>query len=436
MSSLKEMFDVVCCVTLRRRDDRWNDFKARIPADWPFRPVARFPGTDGKLCPPPAWWGESAGAWGCLRSHLRILEECLNNGYQSVLIFEDDAVFPENFLEDTRMFLEHVPEDWQMLYLGGQLLKDSFRPPQKVNDWCYRPYNVNRTHAYAVRGTEMLTALYKHLHAQDWFERHHIDHHYGRLHQTGNYNVYVPPRWLVGQLEGASDVSGENTATNFWNHAEESHRRGRTPLVCVLGLHESAASWIAVALERLGLHVGDNLGGAEPQGGGEDQALSAFCERAARFPLSQFSLHEEELREKLGDWLGHHMWRAQSQGKFAAAKYPHLCALGSYLKDFCGDMLYVIDVQEPLADCTAALQRRLLEKAGETRASDPEAAGVQRWLSEEKSRFLAETPHLSVHRETIRNNPEAVVRQIIGYLQLSPSDEQIAAAIAHLRTMA
>ena len=67
-------------------DVRWDDFRRRFPADWPYRAVSHFPATDGKLCPPPAWWTESAGAWGCLRSHHRIIEECLNSGIESVLI--------------------------------------------------------------------------------------------------------------------------------------------------------------------------------------------------------------------------------------------------------------------------------------------------------------------------------------------------------------
>ena len=71
----------------------------------------------------------------------------------------------------------------------------------------YRPFNANRTHAYAVRGTEMLNVLNKHLHARDWFEKHHIDHHYGRLHQTGQYGVYVPRRWLVGQFRSRRPMS-------------------------------------------------------------------------------------------------------------------------------------------------------------------------------------------------------------------------------------
>ena len=427
------LFDVVCCVSLRRRQDRWDDFTRRIPAEWPFKAVARFPGTDGQLCSPPSWWAESAGAWGCLRSHLRVIGECLNNGYESVLIFEDDAVFPESFVEDVQTYLRHLPDDWQMAYLGGQLLKDSFRPPQKVNDWVYRPFNVNRTHAYAVRGTEMLSVLYQHLHARDWFEKHHIDHHYGRLHQTGQYGVYVPRRWLVGQLAGASDVSGENTDTSFWNHAEEAHTRGRTPFVAVLGLHESASSAVAVALHHLGVHMGDTLGGADPRGGGEDQALTEVCEKIAPFPTPGLTMREEPLREKLEAWLGHHMWRAQTQGKIAGGKYPHLCALGPYFKDFCGDMLQVIDVQDSVSETTAALQRRLHDARGWQESNYQEADRVQRWLAQEKARFLADTPHLSIDRATIRQNPESVVRQILGYLQISPADEQIGQAVAHLR---
>lgn len=53
---LAGLFDMVCCINLRRRMDRWASFRQRLPQDWPFRQVIRFPGIDGWLSPKPAWW--------------------------------------------------------------------------------------------------------------------------------------------------------------------------------------------------------------------------------------------------------------------------------------------------------------------------------------------------------------------------------------------
>ncbi len=417
------VFDAVYCINLDRRPDRWTEFLRRVPEDWPFKPVSRFPATDGQLCPKPAWWNESAGAWGCLRSHLRIIEDCLNSGFESVLIFEDDAVFNELFVRDLQKFLQNLPADWQMIYLGGQLLREGFRPPTRISDEVYRPYNINRTHAYAVRGAAMLRSLYEHLLSRDWFPKHHLDHHYGRLHQTGRYGVYVPRQWLVGQLGGPSDVSGEQTDTMNWEHPETASARGPEPFVAVLGVHESVASRVALALHHLGVHMGDDLGGAANANDAEDQALARLCEEAAPFPVCGIAMRDEEMRDRIEGWVGHHMWRARVRGKLAGAKYPHLCALGFHFKAACGSRLKVIDVREPLGDAISSLQKRLRSASGA--ANDAQSDEVQRWLLLEKEMFLASVPHLSLGRASIEEDPDAALSRLIAYLDLSPSQEQI-----------
>ncbi|MFL5330009.1 MAG: glycosyltransferase family 25 protein [Gemmataceae bacterium] len=430
------MFETICCINLLRRQDRWEDFRSRLPGDWPFSEVTRFPATDGQLCAPPDWWAESAGAWGCYRSHLRIIEECLNSGIESVLIFEDDAIFPENLASETQTFMQNLPDDWQMIYLGGQLLREGFRPPERINEWVYKPYNVNRTHAYAVRGKEMLSVLYKHLLSNNWYPRHHIDHHYGRLHQAGQYQVYVPRHWIVGQLGGPSDVSNQQTETTFWNHAEEVWKRGPEPLVIVVGLHESAASRVSLALHHLGVYMGSNLEGAANQLDAEDQALAQLCEWAAPFPQTQFKLVEPVLRDRLEDWLGNHMWQARLTNKLAGGKYPLLCALGRYLHEFCGQRLRVIDVREPTESLVTSLQLRLRKVPNASFDSDAQAVQVQHWLMSEKERFLAMAPHLSLPVVQLTNDPVGTVQSITSYLGLSPSADQKDNAAKALQAMA
>ncbi|MFL5327819.1 MAG: FkbM family methyltransferase [Gemmataceae bacterium] len=392
--------------------------------------MVAFPATDGKLCPRPAWWTESAGAWGCMRSHLRIIERCLNAGYQSALVFEDDALFPENFVRDLQTFLLHLPADWQMIYLGGQLLRDGYRPPTKVNDWVYRPYNVNRLHAYAIRGTAMLRTLYEHLTSQDWFSWHHIDHHFGRLHQTGKYGVYVPKRWLVGQLEDQSDITSQPSSTNFWEHAEDVARRGPQALTVVLGLHESGSERIALALERLGVHMGDELGDAIAMQDAQDPRLTTLCEQAAPFPAAQIAMREDHLLDRLGDWLGHHMWRARLQNKQAGAKHPLLCLLTPYLKDFCGDRLKAIDVRTSLDNAVAATSTKLNQ--GNPAQGTSVAQSLQDWLLHAKEKFLATVPHLSLGREYWEQNPAQAVERIVEFLGLHRTEEQKAHAVAAL----
>ena len=62
-------------------------------ARWPFRQPVRFRAVDGNSVPPPSWWPAGPGAWGCLRSHLRIFEDALMDGVDRLLVLEDDVCF-------------------------------------------------------------------------------------------------------------------------------------------------------------------------------------------------------------------------------------------------------------------------------------------------------------------------------------------------------
>jgi hypothetical protein len=207
-------FDRIVVVSLARRPDRLAGFRARLGEAWPdgLSRLEVMAAIDGEKCPKPDWFTATAGAWGCYRSHQQILESSLDSGIDSVLIFEDDAAFVPDFPGCLDALLEALPGDWGQLYLGGQHL----RPPEPVNECVVRAVNINRTHAYAIRGREHLSQIYRWLHSGDhWKGRHHVDHHYGRLHAR-RFPSYAPRQWLCGQAAGTSDVAARHDATERW----------------------------------------------------------------------------------------------------------------------------------------------------------------------------------------------------------------------------
>ena len=232
-SAIQTAFERVYVVNLDRRQDRMAQFRAMLPPDWPFLQPERFRAVDGQLAEGPDWWKQGNGAWGCYRSHARILEECLNEQVNSVLILEDDALFPADFAARVTELLVNLPDDWEMLYLGGQHLGVPTNPPRRINEYVYAPYNVNRTHAFAVRGRPMLLALYKHLHSwKEWLSTDHVDHHLGRLHERRQHRIYCPARWLVGQAPGKSNICGRMSDERFWPAAETEAVRAENAALC------------------------------------------------------------------------------------------------------------------------------------------------------------------------------------------------------------
>ena len=161
-------------MNLDRRDDRLREWLDQLPNPWPFPEPERFAAIDGRRLATPPQWRAGNGAWGCYRSHLLILEKCLLEGIDSYVVFEDDAGFGSEFTEQLQQYVAELPDDWGLAYLGGQHLYAGKHPPQKVSERVYRPFNVNRTHAFMVRGRLAMKTLYRHLNWNEWHVKHHL----------------------------------------------------------------------------------------------------------------------------------------------------------------------------------------------------------------------------------------------------------------------
>ena len=212
-------FDAICVITLARRPDRFAAFLEQWKTSGFARPDVVRIGVDGEICRPPAWWTAGNGAWGCYRSHLLAIEKALNERRRNVLIFEDDAELCEGFSEQLGHVLSELPNDWDMLYFGGQHTHENEERPTKISEHIARAYSVNRNHAYAINGKAMET-VYHHLNeVQNWEKTQHIDHHLEKLHRSGCINVYCAIPFIVGQAAGKSDINGKTLPERNWNIA-------------------------------------------------------------------------------------------------------------------------------------------------------------------------------------------------------------------------
>ncbi len=223
MKNLTDWFDRVYVINCAHRPDRLEETKKHLEEtgmannDW----VHYYPAIIGDWTTHPADWGSGNGAWGCLRSHQRILEDVLHTRdnenrltLNNVLILEDDVVFKKDALEKLNEFMEDVPNDWGQIYLGGQhrRKKGNTDSPNVVIG-----NSVNRTHAYAVNQSTF-QELYRHIsYATDYRDTNkHIDHQLEVAHRRKDWRVYCPKEWITGQREGNSNISGRFNKTMFW----------------------------------------------------------------------------------------------------------------------------------------------------------------------------------------------------------------------------
>ncbi len=193
------------CINLLERPQRWEIFQAGLPECLKNR-VQRYPGIRGENFEMPKWWGGHSGAYGCYLAHRRLLEECLNDGTPSVLVFQDDAEFVPDFAQRAAQFHAHLPVDAQWIFYGGQHLRKEIMPPEKINEHVYIPHNVNRLHAFALRGPDVMRLLHRYLCETEWTGRFNTDHRLGEIQMARAAHVYCPARWLVHQRPGHSDL--------------------------------------------------------------------------------------------------------------------------------------------------------------------------------------------------------------------------------------
>ena len=144
--NLNQFFPHQVCINLDTRPDRWERINARF-AEHGLSNVVRFPAVDGNEVPPS--WKHSPGAYGCLRSHLAVVEQARDQSRDSVLIFEDDAVFDPQLNTRFAAFAKQLPGDWDMVLFGGLHGK----PPQQVSANVVRITYTLSTYAYAMRHT-------------------------------------------------------------------------------------------------------------------------------------------------------------------------------------------------------------------------------------------------------------------------------------------
>jgi hypothetical protein len=211
--------DRVVVLTLRRRADRLEDFLAQYRKSdreglWPFPEVEVVYGVDGSRTGGPRGRVESVGSWGCRQTHLRAWEDALTDEVERVLVFEDDAVLGmllDGKREDMFRFLEQVPEDWAMVYLGYILHGG-------------RPFHVDGTDAVFTPGVgglvnlqayllnrPSLSKLYRDLHSPgypDTFRKEEvdpIDERIDQIRKNGGVKVYLPKVSLCDQNEQLED---------------------------------------------------------------------------------------------------------------------------------------------------------------------------------------------------------------------------------------
>jgi hypothetical protein len=206
---LSRYFDAVWCINLDADADRWQEFSRRLAGcAWPFGPVGRFPAIHGDTVGVPDHYHQGGGAWGCLQSHLRVLEASLMAGHKRILVMEDDVDLRPGFGPAAAAFLIALDrQPWDCLMFGGQHMTS----PAPFKSGVVRATNTQRTHCMAFNRSFM-RELYRY-----WSGPldEHCDWSLGPF--AARFRTFAPERFIVGQRGGRSWITGSQKPAEWWN---------------------------------------------------------------------------------------------------------------------------------------------------------------------------------------------------------------------------
>lgn len=214
-------FDKIFVISLtKKRSNKVSEFMDSLPQDWNIGEVCVFDAIDGDNEELPLWWPKNMrGSYGCLKSHLSILNLIVSQNLLNTLIIEDDAIFCDNFIQSLENVLRNLPDDWEQLYLGGQHLSKF----KVINKDLVRAENVNRTHCYIIRNKNTAHKMIDYLTDKDFWiknltqKKYHIDYAYGAMHKKNTIVAYASLPFLVGQKSNKfSDTGSQISSVNRW----------------------------------------------------------------------------------------------------------------------------------------------------------------------------------------------------------------------------
>ena len=207
---LNEFFEKAYYVNLDRRIDRNDLFKAEMERVGLLNFFERFSAEDG-IGEPDAIKKHHY----CAYSHYKLFEKIYEEGYERVLVFEDDAFFydegPKTGMElvsDALDELQNFP-DWDMIYLGGCPVT----PIEKVSNTLCLADIVLNTHAIGFKRSTIKFVLDKYTPFGDGF----IDTWYGAYKTLTKYIVNPI---AVPQNSTPSDLDAHGHRANMGTYFE------------------------------------------------------------------------------------------------------------------------------------------------------------------------------------------------------------------------
>lgn len=227
-------------INLERRKDRLENFLDRFPGCGNAKKINILKAVDGRNLESSggALYKEflnslkarnlkpwiNTGEIGCLLSHLSIWNKIIDENIPYALIYEDDALFAENYIHRLKKVVAEIPEDALVIYIGGRdepNFKTKNSVPVSANvvkhrkdvDWRSNQKDLDRwLHAYVI--TKNGASVMKHMIFNEYSGKLGVDHAVIlKLRDSPQHNTYSASELLCySVIVGDSDIRNWNKA--------------------------------------------------------------------------------------------------------------------------------------------------------------------------------------------------------------------------------
>jgi glycosyl transferase family 25 len=197
---MKNYFDKIYCINLDRRKDRWDETLLEL-SKWELSDsVTRFSAVDGNTLINDTIINN--GELGILTTHINIINEAKEKGYKNILIIEDDIEFTEEIL-NLEQYMSSVPEDWDMIYFGGNHNKHMGKQINFLNEKIIKLNETYGIHCVVINNTiyDLILDLIS-------IRGKPIDVYYADIQKS--YNCYGFNPSIALQRESFSDIQNKN----------------------------------------------------------------------------------------------------------------------------------------------------------------------------------------------------------------------------------
>ncbi len=146
------------------------------------------------------------GILACMLSHLALIRKAKEMNLPSIVVFEDDVIFCDDFQERIAYLENNVPDNWDIITLGGHFQKpDRNMEPldsdaRRVDNYIHKVYHQGGTYAYIIRES-VYDYILRNCNYNFGMDQFYSDHVYSR------FNTYAFVPFLVGCAEGRSEIT-------------------------------------------------------------------------------------------------------------------------------------------------------------------------------------------------------------------------------------